>query len=84
MDNNKHPGGSMKQPLGETPTRSQLIPLQTNWRSVMGKGYFWPGVITVAALWGPFDRETLAAANPDHFIGCLPDLPAVLERAFGA
>jgi len=42
------------------------------------------GVITVAALWGPFDRETLAAANPDHFIGCLPDLPAVLERAFGA
>jgi len=50
MDNNKHPGGSMKQPLGETPTRSQLIPLQTNWRSVMGKGYFWPGVITVAAV----------------------------------
>jgi pyrophosphatase PpaX len=42
------------------------------------------GVITVAALWGPFDRETLAAAKPDHFIGCLPDLPGVLDRAFGA
>ena len=42
------------------------------------------GVVTVAALWGPFSRETLAAARPDHFIGCLPDLPAVLERAFGA
>jgi pyrophosphatase PpaX len=41
------------------------------------------GVITVAALWGPFDRETLAAAKPNHFIGCLPDLPGVLDRAFG-
>src|SRR5215203_5629900 len=42
------------------------------------------GVLTVAALWGPFDRETLAAAQPNHFIGCLPELPAVLDRAFGA
>jgi pyrophosphatase PpaX len=41
------------------------------------------GVLTIAALWGPFSRETLAAARPDHFIECLPDLPAVLERAFG-
>jgi pyrophosphatase PpaX len=41
------------------------------------------GVVTVAALWGPFDRETLAAARPNHFIGCLPELPAVLSRAFG-
>jgi pyrophosphatase PpaX len=41
------------------------------------------GVITIAALWGPFGRETLAAARPDHFIGCLPDLPAVLEQVFG-
>ncbi|MEJ0035660.1 MAG: PrsW family glutamic-type intramembrane protease [Gammaproteobacteria bacterium] len=49
MDN-KHPGGSMKQPLGETPTRSQLLPLQTNWRTVMSKGYFWPGIVTVAAV----------------------------------
>jgi len=40
------------------------------------------GVVTVAALWGPFSRETLAAARPDHFIECLPDLPAVLEQAF--
>jgi pyrophosphatase PpaX len=42
------------------------------------------GVLTVAALWGPFNRETLAAAHPNHFIGCLPELPAVLDRAFGA
>lgn len=41
------------------------------------------GVVTVAALWGPFDRETLAAARPNHFIGCLADLPGVLDQAFG-
>lgn len=40
------------------------------------------GVVTVAALWGPFDRETLAAAQPNHLIGCLPELPAVLDVAF--
>ena|SRR5689334_14980263 len=42
------------------------------------------GVLTVAALWGPFDRETLAAARPNHFIECLADLPGVLDRAFGS
>lgn len=42
------------------------------------------GVLTVAALWGPFDRETLAPANPNHFIGSLPELPDLLDRAFGA
>jgi pyrophosphatase PpaX len=42
------------------------------------------GVVTVAATWGPFDRETLAAARPNHFIGCLADLPGVLEHAFGS
>ena len=40
-------------------------------------------VMTIAALWGPFDRETLAEARPDHFIGCMADLPGVLDRAFG-
>jgi pyrophosphatase PpaX len=42
------------------------------------------GVTTVAALWGPFSRETLAVARPNHFIGCLADLPGVLTQAFGA
>jgi len=42
------------------------------------------GVVTVAALWGPFSRETLAAAQPNHFIGCLADLPGVLAQAFGS
>ena len=41
------------------------------------------GVVTIAALWGPFDRETLAEARPDHFIGCMAELPGVLGRAFG-
>ena len=41
------------------------------------------GVMTIAALWGPFGRETLAAAAPDHFIECLADLPGLLDRAFG-
>lgn len=40
-------------------------------------------VVTIAALWGPFDRETLAEARPDHFIGCMAELPGVLDRAFG-
>ena len=42
------------------------------------------GVVTVAALWGPFSRETLVEAGPNHFIGCLADLPGVLAQAFGA
>jgi pyrophosphatase PpaX len=40
------------------------------------------GVATVAALWGAFDRETLAAAEPDHLIECASDLPGVLDRAY--
>ena len=40
-------------------------------------------VITIAALWGPFDRDTLADARPDHFIECMAELPGVLNRAFG-
>jgi pyrophosphatase PpaX len=41
------------------------------------------GVVTIAALWGPFDRETLAEARPNHFIGCMAELPGVLDRVFG-
>jgi pyrophosphatase PpaX len=40
------------------------------------------GVLTVAALWGAFSRETLADANPNHFIGSVADLPGVLDQAF--
>lgn len=42
------------------------------------------GVVTVAALWGPFSRETLAAARPNHFIESLAELPPVLDRAFAS
>ena len=38
------------------------------------------GVTTVAALWGPFSRETLAAANPGHFLRRMAELPALLGR----
>jgi pyrophosphatase PpaX len=41
------------------------------------------GVVTVAATWGPFSRETLAAAGPNHFIECMADLAGVLDREFG-
>ena len=42
------------------------------------------GVLTIAVLWGPFDRKTLADARPKHFIGCMAELPGVLEQAFTA
>lgn len=38
------------------------------------------GVITVAALWGPFSRETLAAAQPSRFLARITELPALLEQ----
>lgn len=38
------------------------------------------GVMTVAALWGPFGRETLAAAGPNHLIECLSELLPILDR----
>jgi pyrophosphatase PpaX len=41
------------------------------------------GVVTIGATWGAFDRETLAAAEPNHLIECMSDLPGVLDRAYG-
>jgi pyrophosphatase PpaX len=41
------------------------------------------GVVTIAVTWGPFGRETLAAAGPNHFIECMADLPGVLAQVFG-
>ena len=41
------------------------------------------GVMTIGVLWGAFDRETLAAAEPNHLIECMSDLPGVLDRAHG-
>src|SRR5688500_10669099 len=40
------------------------------------------GVVTVAALWGPFSREALEPAAPSHYLRCLAELPALLERIF--
>jgi len=37
------------------------------------------GVFTVAALWGPFTRQTLAAAHPSRLIADIRDLPPLIE-----
>ena len=36
------------------------------------------GVTTIAALWGPFDRATLAPSDPSHFLERISALPALL------
>jgi len=36
------------------------------------------GVLTVAALWGPFTRAELAGASPDEFLERIADLPQLL------
>ena len=38
------------------------------------------GVVSVAALWGPFSRDQLQPANPAHFLDDISDLPALVER----
>lgn len=37
------------------------------------------GVTTIAALWGPFSREDLVAANPAHYLERMADLPRLLS-----
>jgi pyrophosphatase PpaX len=37
------------------------------------------GVITVAALWGPFSREDLAASEPTYYLERMADLPRLLS-----
>lgn len=36
------------------------------------------GVTTIAALWGPFSREDLAASLPRHYLQRMADLPRLL------
>jgi pyrophosphatase PpaX len=38
------------------------------------------GVATAAALWGPFDREHLGSAKPDHWLERPMDLLALMEH----
>ncbi|MEO7217960.1 MAG: HAD-IA family hydrolase [Gemmatimonadaceae bacterium] len=38
------------------------------------------GVVSIAALWGPFTREQLLTANPAHFLDNISALPALVER----
>jgi pyrophosphatase PpaX len=37
------------------------------------------GVTSIAALWGPFTREDLAASEPKHYLERISDLPALLQ-----
>src|SRR5687768_10494469 len=38
------------------------------------------GVTTIAALWGPFTREDLAASQPAHYLQRIRDLPRLLAQ----
>ena len=38
------------------------------------------GVVTVAALWGPFTRPQLAVARPDYYIKGARELLPIVER----
>jgi pyrophosphatase PpaX len=41
------------------------------------------GVITIAALWGPFTKSQLAPFNPTHFLDDIKLLPPLLDRIAG-
>ena len=38
------------------------------------------GVVSIAALWGPFSRDQLKPANPAHFLVNIADLPDLVGR----
>jgi len=38
------------------------------------------GVVSIAALWGPFTREQLITHSPAYFLDSITDLPALLHR----
>jgi len=38
------------------------------------------GVVTIAALWGPFTREQLTPTNPAHYIDDVTALPSLVDR----
>ena len=41
------------------------------------------GVVTIAALWGPFTRNDLIVSNPAFYLERISDLPALLSAATG-
>ena len=38
------------------------------------------GVVSIAALWGPFTRDQLQIANPAHYLDDISKLPSLIER----
>lgn len=72
MDN-KRPGGEMKSAGGQGPTKSQLLPMQTNWQDLLSKPYFWPGVGIVLATIALFGFIGPGAASITvKYYGVLP------------
>lgn len=62
--------------LGYTPSEALFVGDSTH-DILAGRA---AGVIAVAACWGPFARGDLEAAGADHLLGCLADLPGLIER----
>lgn len=59
------------RPLGLAPSAAVILVGDSPHDMVAGRR---AGVSTGAALWGPFDRETLKAAGADHFLETPADL----------
>lgn len=38
------------------------------------------GVVTIAAMWGPFSQEQLERANPAHYVASIGEIPALVQR----
>lgn len=38
------------------------------------------GAVSIAALWGPFDREVVMGPGPDYALESITDLPALLQE----
>ena len=38
------------------------------------------GVVTIAALWGPFTKDQLIPSSPTHYLESITELPALVKR----
>jgi RsiW-degrading membrane proteinase PrsW (M82 family) len=59
---NPRPGGEMRSKQGDTPTKSQLLPLGSAFGELLTKAYFWPGVMAclgLTLLWATLSNRSL-------------------------
>ncbi len=61
--------------LGVSPTRALFVGDSTH-DMLSGRA---AGTYTAAALWGPLSRDTLATAEPTHWLRSLHDVPEVVD-----